>query len=111
MGISQEVYERFSKEMPESNARIEHMDNNMKGRMLEQIFKLLLDETEEGYLDFETQMHKSYGANVALYSALLLAIKETVRDVTGKSWSEEKEMAWNGVIEKIVNDIERLASE
>ncbi len=108
--ITDAVYDRFTGAMPEALQHIDYMDIRMRGRMLDQIFRLLLGETDEGYLEFETEMHKGYGANLSFYHAMLSAVKESVKEQLGRSWSAREEAAWNTSIEHIIGVIDRLPS-
>lgn len=106
--ITGAVYDKFTCAMPEAIQHIDYMDIRMRGRMLDQILRLLLGETDDNYLKFETEMHRGYGANTSLYQALLSAVKETVKDRLAPSWSAREEAAWDTSIKHIIGDIDRL---
>ena len=108
--ITDAVYAKFTGAMPEAIQHVEYMDIRMKGRMLDQIFQLLLGDTDEGYLKFETDMHRGYGASLPFYHAMLSAVKESVKDRLGQSWSTRDQAAWDASIERIIEDIDRLHS-
>jgi hypothetical protein len=96
--------------MPEANQHLDYLDVRMKGRMLDQVYQLLLDEVDDNYLQFETHMHQGYGANTALYRGLLTAVKDAVKIALADSWSAAEDTAWDATIDRIVSDIERLGS-
>ena len=103
--IAAAVYADVSKKLPDMNQHIGFMDKRMRGRMLDQIYKLLLGDVDDGYLEFEARMHRGYGADLAQYRGMLEAVKDAVSDVLGDTWSATEEAAWNRTIEHIVGDI------
>lgn len=109
--ITPAVYEKFTEAMPQVNQHIDFMDNRMRGRMLDQIYKLLLEDIDSDYLKFETDMHRGYGADSALYRGILEAVKGCMRDSLGENWSKEYESAWDRSIDSLVEEIQRLEPE
>ena len=107
--IAPAVYDKLTSYAPEMSPHISHMDARMKGRMLDQIYNLLLDEIDEGYLEFEARTHMGYGADTAMYRGMLRAVKDAVSDTLGDAWSDKEELAWDRSIERIVGDIEQFA--
>lgn len=99
------VYERFTRDMPEAIQHIGIMDERMRGRMLDQVYKLLLEETDSEYLKFETDMHRGYGADTALYRGILQAVKGAVADCMGDRWSTHEDEAWNRSIDHLIDEI------
>ena len=55
--IAPAVYASISEKMPGMDQHIGFMDSRMRGRMLDQIYKLLLGDVDKGYLEFEARMH------------------------------------------------------
>lgn len=102
------VYRKFTTSMPGAEQHIDYMDDRMKGRMLDQVYRLLLDDVAEDYLRFETDMHKGYGADTTLYHGLLTAVKDSVRETLQESWTVTEDAAWDRTIEKIISSIARL---
>ena len=105
--ISPEVYTAFFANMPEASQHMGDMDERMKGRMLDQVYQLLLGETDNQYIQFEARTHRGYGANGAFYRGLLTAVKDTVRDTMGQDWTTRHEAAWDRSIQKIVDEFEQ----
>lgn len=99
------VYDKFTRDMPEANQHIGIMDERMRGRMLDQVYKLLLEETDGEYLKFETDMHRGYGADTALYRGILQAVKGAVEDCMGDRWSTREDEAWNRSIDHLIDEI------
>lgn len=106
--ISPAVYAAFSASMPESDQHLEIMDERMRGRMLDQVYQLLLGETDHEYVQFEARTHREYGANGGFYRGLLTAVKDCVRDVMGQDWVAAHEAAWGRSIERIVDEFEQV---
>jgi hemoglobin-like flavoprotein len=108
--IAPAIYGKFFQAMPEAEQHISIMDERMRGRMVEQIYSLLLGEADTDYLKFEADMHRGYGANTAFYRGILEAVKDTVRDRLEDQWSGEFEGAWDRSIERITGEIEQFNS-
>ena len=109
--IAAEVYRKFTAAMPEAHQHIGYTDTRMRGRMLDQIYRLLLDDVDEDYLKFETNMHKGYGADTGLYRGLLTAVKDSVSEALEERWTTAHSAAWDRTIERIVGDIAQLTAE
>ncbi len=103
--IATTVYASVSEKMPDMNQHIDFMDSRMRGRMLDQIYKLLLGDVDNGYLEFEARMHRGYGADLAQSLGMLEAVKGAVSNVLSDTWSAAEDVAWNRTIEHIVGDI------
>ena len=103
--IAPAVYASVSEKMPGMDQHIGFMDSRMRGRMLDQIYKLLLGDVDNGYLEFEARMHQGYGADLAQYRGILDAVKDAVSNVLSDTWSAAEEAAWNRSIDHIVGDI------
>lgn len=106
--ITPAIYENFFQAMPEAEQHIGIMDDRMRGRMVEQIYGLLLGEAGEDYLRFEADMHRGYGANPGFYRGILEAVRDTVKERLTGEWSGEHEQAWDRSIERLMGDIDRL---
>ena len=106
--ITEAVYKNYTSSMPSVKQHIGYLDNSMKGRMLDQVYRLLLGEADEHYLRFEVHTHNDYGATVALYKGLLTAIKKAVKDSLGTVWTTKEEKSWNASIKRILVDIEKI---
>ncbi len=105
------IYARLSRRVPEIDQHIDYLDERMRGRMLDQIYQLLLDDVDEDYLKFETNMHKGYGADTGLYRGLLTAVKESVSEAMQESWTAAYSDAWDRTIERVMSDLDRLSGE
>jgi len=96
--ITSLVYECYFKKCPESRELMWHLDDLVKGKMLAEVFRLLMDtdlSKEGGYLDFEVRTHQqSYGVLGHMYHNLMDALIETLEAVLGSHWSESYALAW-----------------
>lgn len=106
--ITPDVYTTFFATAPEAREHMGIVDERMRGRMLDQVYQLLLGETDGEYLAFETRTHRSYGANPDMYRALFGAVRDTVKDALGDNWTTREQDAWNRSIDRIVDEIERV---
>ena len=106
--IAPAIYASISEKMPDMDQHIDFMDSRMKGRMLDQIYKLLLGDVDDGYLEFEARMHRGYGADLGQYQGILAAVKDAVSNVLSDTWSAAEEAAWDRTIEHIVGDISAI---
>jgi len=104
--MTNEVYRKFSEASPEAIQYIEDMDERTRGRMLDQVYTLLMGESENEYLKFETRMHEGYGANSGFYQSFLLAVKASVQEVLNGSWSSVEDAAWTDMINEIIVKVE-----
>jgi len=102
------VYASFSEKMPDADQHIGIMDSRMRGRMLDQIYKLLMGDVDGGYLEFEAGMHRGYGAGLDQYRGILEALKDAVSSVLSDAWSADQEVAWTRTIERIIGDISTI---
>lgn len=109
--ITEAVYERLERTTPSISQHISHMDANMKGRMLDQVYQLLLGEANSVYLAFETNMHAGYGADLVMYRGVLEAVRDEVAAILGETWTVQRESAWNDAIERVAHDIEQLLTK
>lgn len=102
------VYEKFTACAPQASQHISHMDGRMRGRMLDQIYGLLLGDADSDYLEFEAKMHRGYGANADLYRGILTAVKTATKETLTDAWPAEADTAWDRTIERILSDIQQL---
>jgi hemoglobin-like flavoprotein len=96
--VTPQIFERYFDRCRESRALMDHMDEHMLGRMMDQVFLLLMEPGEEelhSYLEFETSTHRSYGVQPHMYENLMAALLEIIREVLGEDLTEEAEAALN----------------
>ncbi len=107
--IIEQVYERFFSGCQAAIPLMHHSDEHMKGRMLAQVFELLLDDDqigEDGYLRWEVKNHLgAYGVDVSMYKSFLDALCETVKHSLGSAWTTSQASAWAERIDSLLQDI------
>ena len=107
--ITEQVYERFFSGCQAAVPLMHHSDQHMKGRMLAQVFELLLDDGqigEGGYLRWEVKNHLSaYGVDVSMYKSFLDALCDTVKQSLGSAWTTKQASAWAEKIDTLLQDI------
>lgn len=108
--ISQEVYRNYFARCPGSEALMSHIDHLVRGKMLDEVFRLVMLpslDAEQQYLDFEVKNHKlAYSVEPHMYGNLLAALRDTVKASTGKSWDDAMERAWQDKIDSLLAQIE-----
>lgn len=107
--ITDKVYAHFFTGCNAALPLMDHSDQYMKGRMLAQVFELLLDDDhlgEGGYLRWEVNNHLlAYGVDVAMYRSFLDAICEVVKESLGTNWSAALANAWATKIDELLTEI------
>ena len=105
------VYHEYFERCPESAALMSHIDDIVRGRMLEEVLLLVMLESLEGeaqYLDFEVNNHRlAYSVEPHMYGNLLEALRQVVRNSAGDDWKPEYDAAWDKKIEALLAEISR----
>ncbi len=110
--ISPRVYEAYFARCPESRDVMQLVDQYMRGRMLESVMLMLMDDSAEGqrdYIRFEARNHVSYGALPHMYENLLAAVRDTIRDALGAQWTQSMEAAWLTRLDDVLREIRAVA--
>jgi hemoglobin-like flavoprotein len=115
LDITTPVYQRYFARCSDSQALMRYVDDTVRGRMLQEVLRLLLLEdvtVDADYLRFETRTHTGYGVTPTMYPPLLGAVRDAVREVLADEWTEAMAAAWDARIERLLAAIEaaRLAS-
>ncbi len=99
------IYANYFARCPGSQALMSHIDDIVRGKMLEEVYRLLMLSDysgEQGYLNFEMKNHKlAYSVEAHMYGNLLAAILDTVRDAIGDQWQPSFEAA----LQQRINDL------
>lgn len=106
--ITAKTYAAYFERCPGSDELMAHTDHRMRGRMMEEVLKLLMAEDLSSlgdYLRFETKTHEGYGVEPVMYHNLLLAVRDTVRELLGNGWGHDYERSWDGRIEYLAEHI------
>lgn len=112
--INETVYQRFYQRSPDAEPLMAHTDQYMRGRMLDGVFKLLMEgiASDEGdYLHWEVENHiNAYGVGTAMYRPLLQAVMDTVREALADQWNAEFQSAWELEINQLVERAQHHAA-
>lgn len=111
--ISARVFERFFERSVASQTLMEHMDQYMLGRMMDQVVLLLMDPEDDelaGYLEFETQAHVTYGVDAGMYRSLMAAVRDVVDESLGADFTPAMQAALDGRIEFLLDAIGHAAA-
>lgn len=107
--FSKAVYELYFSRCPGSEALMSHIDHIVRGRMLDEVFRLIMLDnygSEQAYLNFEVDNHKNaYSVEPHMYENLLFALKDTVRDTVGQQWNNSFDEAWDNRIDLLKKEI------
>lgn len=94
--ITARVIDRYFQRCADSQALMDHMDEHMLGRMMDQVLLLLMESGEaelDSYLKFETANHRAYGVEQHMYQSLLAAVHDVIVDILGDDLSDEMDAA------------------
>jgi hypothetical protein len=109
--ITGDVYQRFFAADPAAAELMDHSDQYMKGRMLQEVLELMLTDDPANYLAWEVRNHVlSYDVDVAMYASLLDALQAALAAALGERWSASYAQAWEGRTALLLDRIMRLAS-
>jgi hypothetical protein len=108
--ISPAIYQNYFARCPGSEALMAHIDELVRGKMLDEVFRLLMIEdytSEANYLNFEMKNHRlAYSVEAHMYGNLLAAIKETVENALGGAWTQSFEQAWQQRLASLLMEID-----
>jgi len=106
--ISARVYEIFFARCPEAVDLMGHSDDLMRGRMMEQVFKLLLEEeNDQEYLNWEIYNHIiGYQVDKSMYADFFVAVKDAIKTELGDAWTDAQAKAWDGKIAQLTKGID-----
>ena len=103
------IYDKYFKSSPESVDLMSHIDELVRGKMMEEVFRLLMVENyqpEAKYLNFEIKNHESaYNVEPDMYIKLLDAVRVAVKETLRSEWSIKYEEAWQGRISDLTNEL------
>ena len=109
------IYNRYFESSPESIDLMSHIDDLVRGKMMEEVFRLLMVENykpETEYLTFEVKTHESaYGVEPNMYLKLLDSVRLAVKDSLATDWTVEHEEAWQVRIGDLTNELLNRSSK
>ena len=106
--ITPKVFERYFRRCRESQVLMDHMDEHMLGRMMDQVLLLLMEPGEselESYLEFETSTHRSYGVEPHMYKSLMAAVCEVMEEALASDYSTKIDAALKGRTRFLLKEI------
>lgn len=111
--ISPQIYQEYFARCEGSEELMQHIEDSVKGSMMAEVFRLLLEEDlskQSQYLRFETKTHLAYGVETVMYENLFMAVLNTVKNLSGTSWTQNFEQAWQQRIQDLLQAV-HIASE
>ena len=107
------IYDHFYQSCPGAEELMGHMDELTKGKMMEEVTRLMLVEEvarESEYLDFELRNHRfAYSVDQVMYPALLNSFYHSLREVLSESWLPAFDKAWEARISELNDALEQHA--
>ena len=107
------AFNRYFELCPESKELLQHSDELMRGRMMEQVMGLLMDDNAvelDIYFKFEISNHEGYGAAPHMYQHLFAACKEVTQTHSGDVWNASANESWDQQISVLLGLIEKYSS-
>lgn len=110
--LSEPVYRRYFAADPDAAALMAHMDDLTRGRMLNEVLRLLMEwdpVSDSAYLNFEVRNHQyAYRVESRMYRELLVALRDVVAQLLGDSFEPDR-VAWESRIAGLLAEIEARA--
>ncbi len=107
--ISVTIYEKYFARCPESEKLMSHLDDIVRGRMMDEVYRLFLIDSyapEQAYLNWEVKNHQlAYSVEPYMYRNLFDAIVETIREALAEHWNTDFEEAWQKRINALLEEI------
>lgn len=110
--LTEPFFAEYRARCADSAAAMDHMDQQMRGRMLAGLYDLLLipDAAEQSrYMAFELGNHEAYGAKPHMYAPLFAALLQVVRQACGAAWSPVWAAAWDRRVAALMAEVEAQA--
>jgi len=109
--ITDIIYEKYFTACPGSEALMSHIDQGVKGKMLQEVIRLIMVEDytqEEQYLNFEVKFHQgSYSVERHMYGNLLHSVHAAIKELIDGDWTEAFEDAWKDKIALLGQELEK----
>ena len=96
--LNERIYKNFYDAMPDAEQLMSHVDEGVRGKMMAEIYRLLLTKdvaaSDSEYLVFETKTHaNSYFVRPEMYRLLSDVLLQTLRLSAARVWSPAVEAA------------------
>lgn len=106
--ISPAIFARYFERCGESKALMDHMDEHMLGRMMDQVLLLIMEPGEDeltSYIEFETASHRSYGVQPHMYESLMKSVQDVFARELADEFTQEMNDALQGRIDYLLKEI------
>jgi len=110
--ITPAIFERYFERCRESKALMDHMDEHMLGRMMDQVLLLIMEPGEEelaSYISFETASHRSYGVQAHMYESLMRSVQDVLAEALGEELTPRMSGALKSRIDYLLTEISAAA--
>ena len=110
--VAPAIFQRYFERCQESRALMDHMDEHMLGRMMDQVLLLIMESGEEelaSYLTFETANHRSYGVEAHMYGSLLHSVQDVIAESLGDALTPGMANALKGRIDYLLGALTAAA--
>jgi len=108
--LGQDCFARFFERSEEGRGLMEHMDEVHRGKMMAEIYRLLLTpdlSTETDYLNWESKNHQTaYFVPKSLYPVFMDALIESISASLGADWTQTVAEAFQVQCDRIVQEIQ-----
>ncbi len=106
--VAPAIFARYFERCGDSKALMDHMDEHMLGRMMDQVLLLIMEPGEDelaSYIEFETASHKSYGVQPYMYESLMRSVQEVIASELGGGFTQDMADALQGRIDYLLSEI------
>ncbi len=111
--ITPAIFARYFERCEDSKALMDHMDEHMLGRMMDQVLLLIMEPGEEelsSYIEFETASHRSYGVEPYMYERLMRSVQEVIAGELDDGFTADMAEAFQGRIDYLLKEITAAAA-
>ena len=110
LDISDGVYQRFFAADKAAAELMDHSDQQMRGRMLQEVLQMLLSEDDTDYLTWEVSNHLlSYNVTLGMYATFFEALQSSVASELGDQWTPAYAQAWQAKTVSLLAQIKNVA--
>ncbi len=111
--ITPAIFTRYFERCTDSRALMDHMDEHMLGRMMDQVLLLIMEPGEDelaSYIEFETASHRSYGVKAHMYESLMRSVQDVISSELGEAFTEDMRDALQARIDYLLQEITAAAA-
>ena len=113
--FDQRCFERFFQISEEGESLMAHMDHVHRGKMMAEVYRLLLAEKledEADYLSWEARNHETaYLVPKNLFPIFIEALRALVAETLGSAWNSEESNAFSARCIHIAHELQSRYSE